>query len=277
MKDIRPIILCHVQYKIISKILCERPKPFLPTIISDTQGTFISGRLIIDNIIIAHEIVHGLHTNDKVAGEYMAVKTDMPKAYDRVEWSFLETLMENLGFDRVWVRWVMSCVSTVSYFVLLNGRSLGFIKPECGIHQGDPLSPFLFILCVEALVSCLNHAEASGKIEGIRLADTGPSIHHLLFVDDNLLMCRATAEEANEITNCLKLYGLASGQEINKAKSSIIFGKKVAVNVQEQVKSALRIEKLGGEGSYLGLPECFSGSKRNLLSFLIKRKTSRST
>lgn len=162
MKDMRPISLCPVQYKIISKILCDRLKPLLPSIISDTQGAFVSGRLISDNIIIAHEMVYGLQTNDKVAENFMAIKTDMSKAYDHVEWCFLETLLENLGFDRVWIRWVMACVSTVSFSVLLNGRSHGFIKLERGIRQGNPLSPFLFILCAEALISCLNQAEVSG-------------------------------------------------------------------------------------------------------------------
>lgn len=97
---------------------------------SDTQGAFVSGRLITDNVIVAHELVHGLRTNTKVGETFMAVKTDMSKAYDRVEWNFVETLLEKLGFERTWVRWVMSCINSVTYGVLLNGRSHGFIKPE---------------------------------------------------------------------------------------------------------------------------------------------------
>ena len=267
MQDMRPISLCGVQYKIISKILCNRMKRILPAVVSETQGAFVSGRLISDNIIIAHEMIHSLHTNERVSEEFMAIKTDMSKAYDRVEWSFLETLLERLGFDRVWVRWVMACVSSVSYSVLLNGGSHGFIKPERGLRQGDPLSPFLFILCAEALVNCLNNAADRGRLHGIQIGALGPLVHHLLFAD-SLLICKANSEEAAEVLDCLNRYGDASGQRINLEKSSIIFGTKVDDAVKADVKLVLEINSEGGDGTYLGLPECFSGSKRQLLSFL---------
>ena len=173
-----------------------------------------------------------------------------------------------MGFDRKWVSWTMACISTVSFSVLLNARSHGFIKPERGIRQGDPLSPFLFILCAEALVHVLNASEAKGKLHGIKLATSSPPVHHLLFADDSLLLCDADVIESEEITRCLKLYGDASGQLINKAKSSIIFGKGIGDQTKADVKLALGIDKEGGEGTYLGLPECFKGSKRDLLSFI---------
>lgn len=211
--DMRLISLWSVQYKIISKILCNRLKVFLPEIISDTQGAFVSGRLISDNVIIAHEMIHGLRTGDKIVEEWMAIKTDMSKAYDRVKWNFLEILMEKMGFDRVWVRWIMACVSTMSFSVLLNGNSHGFIRPERGIRQGDPLSPFLFISCDEALVSCLNRAEEDGRLHGIKLATSCPAIHHLLFADDSILLCKTNRAEAEEIMACLRLYGEAQARE----------------------------------------------------------------
>lgn len=138
--------------------MCTRLKGVLPEIISDTQAAFVSERPITNNILVAHKMVHALRTNGSVSEEYMAIKTNMSKAYDIVKWHFLETLPEKMGFDRVWVRWTMACVTTVTHTILLNRRTHGFIKPERGIRQGDHLSHFLFILCDEALVHTLNKA-----------------------------------------------------------------------------------------------------------------------
>ncbi|XP_013607556.1 PREDICTED: uncharacterized protein LOC106314175 [Brassica oleracea var. oleracea] len=235
------------------------------------KGAFVAGRLITYNIIVAHEMVHGLRTNKKVGETSMAIKTDMSKAYDIVEWNFVEILLEKMGFARDWIRWVMACISSVSYAVLLNGQSHSFIRPERGIRQGDPLSPFLFILCTEALVNVLNQSETQGKVHGIKLSSSCPAVHHLLFADDSLLMCDATVCENEEIKSYLKLYGDASGQVINTSKSSIIFGSGISQQQKMEIQEVLDIMKEGGEGTYLGLPECFKGSKKDLLNFIKER------
>ena len=90
---------CNVGYKIISKVLCQHLKSCLPSLISETQSAFVAGRLISDNILIAQEMFHGLHTNKVCKGKYMAIKTDMSKAYDRVEWSFIYALLQKMGFN----------------------------------------------------------------------------------------------------------------------------------------------------------------------------------
>ncbi|KAG7582623.1 Zinc knuckle CX2CX4HX4C [Arabidopsis suecica] len=251
--------------------------PGADAIVSDAQGAFVSGRLISDNILIAHEMVHALRTNPDCDEDFMAIKTDMSKAYDRVEWNFLEELFHRLGFDQKWIHWIMVCVRSVTYSVLLNGNSYGFIKPERGLRQGDPLSPFLFILCAEALVHIMNTAEQEGRISGLRLTQSCPSVQHLLFADDSLFICRATFKEGSEILQCLKLYGDASGQEINFQKSSITYGKKLDPIMKHLLGLFMGITKEGGAGKYLGLPECFSGSKRELLAYITDKLKSRLT
>lgn len=154
MTDLRPISLCSVLYKIIYKILCTRLKRILPKLISTTQGAFVSGRLISDNILIAHEMIHAFRTNPQCDSDFMAIK-----AFDRVVWNFLEKLFLRIGFHRKWIDWIMFCVRLVTYRVLLNGAAHGFVKLERGIRQGDPLSPFLFILCAEALINVMKQSE----------------------------------------------------------------------------------------------------------------------
>lgn len=103
MMELRPISLCNVAYKIILKVLCQRLKKYLSDLISETQSSFVSGRLISDNILIAQEIFHELRTNKSYRGNFMAIKMDMSKAYDSLEWPFIESLLRKLGFVEFWI------------------------------------------------------------------------------------------------------------------------------------------------------------------------------
>ena len=191
MTEFRPIALCNVSYKLISKVLVNRLKPHLGGIISENQNAFIPGRLISDNITVAHEMFHSLKARKRQATSYMAVKTDIAKAYDRMEWNFLETSMIHMGFDSKFIRWIMSCVSSVSFSVLINGSPEGYIVPERGIRQGDPLSPYLFILCAEVLSHMMNKAMVDRSLLGMKIAMQAPAVNHLLFADDSLFFSLA--------------------------------------------------------------------------------------
>jgi len=213
--EFRPISLCNVMYKLISKVLANRLKLVLPAIISCPQSAFIPGRLISDNIIVAFETMHAMQTRMWSTVGYMGVKLDMSKAYDRVEWTFLEALMLRMGFDVRWVYLIMQCVTSVQYSVIINGSLVGEIRPSRGIRQGDPISPYLFIICVEALSALIMRAERSGAISGVPSSPSGPKISHLFFADDSILFCKSNAVEWKRLMKILGIYENASGQKLN--------------------------------------------------------------
>ena len=142
----------------------------------------------------------------------------MSKAYDRVEWDFLEEVMRTMGFPRRWRMLIMKCVRSVTYSVMINGQQCGYIKPSRGIRQGDPLSPYLFLLCAEGLSGLLNKAKEEKMIKGVSAARNGPQVTHLFFVDDSLLFCQAKRAECLEILRILQLYERSSGQKVNMEK-----------------------------------------------------------
>ncbi|XP_010468701.1 PREDICTED: uncharacterized protein LOC104748809 [Camelina sativa] len=201
----------------------------------------------------------------------MAVKTDVSKAYDRVEWNFLETIMKVFGFSATWISWIMETVRSVEYAVLINGTPYGKVLPSCGIRQGDPLSPYLFILCADILSHLINSQVASGHLQGIKIGNGVPPITHLQFADDSLFFCRANKRNCQALKDAFDVYEYYSGQIINTSKSLITFGSRVHGSRQNALQQILNISNKGGGGKYLGLPEQFGRKKKEMFEYIVER------
>ena len=274
MSKVRPISLRLVVYKIVSKVLVHRLQKYMNRIINANQSAFLKGRLISDNILVAHECMH--HLKNKRSGDSfeMALKLDMSKAYDCVEWSFPGFIMQELGFDDRWFGWVKACVTTVFYSIVVEGQPFGYFKSNRGLRQEDPLSLYLFLLCVEGLTFLLHQAELSRKIQGLKISSRCPSISHLLFADDSLLFSKALATHyANEM-EVLNTYERFSDHKINLNKLAIIFSHNTPHRLRTQLARQMNISHIETQDKYLRLASIVQTSKKAIFAF-IKEKVSK--
>jgi ribonuclease HI len=256
----RPISLCNIIYKIISKILANRFKGLLHHFISPFQSAFVPSRNIQDNSILVHELFNSINSK-RGRGGLMAVKIDMEKAFDRMEWSFILAILSKLGFHSIWINWIRICITSPSFSILINGSPFGLFNPERGLRQGDPLSPFLFILGSEVLSRLLIRQESQDLLKGIKIARNCSPISHLLFADDLILFAKATSSEANILKSILDKYCYWSGQAINSMKSSIHFSKNTTTAVINSISSILPYKRTSSSSKYLGLPLFIGKSK----------------
>lgn len=149
--------------------------------------------------------------------------------------------MLNMGFADKFVKWVMFYITTVEYSICFNGTSVGPTYPKRGLRHGDPLSPYLFLLCVEGLSKSLRNVEAAGRIHGCKIGDGAPAISYLLFTDDNFLFFRASREEVTCIKTVLNSYESLSGQAVNYQKSGIFFSANVRRDKHQEISSILGV------------------------------------
>ncbi|CAN1136858.1 Transposon TX1 uncharacterized 149 kDa protein [Linum perenne] len=269
ISQFRPISCCNFIYKIISKVMTNRLRKWIPQIVSDMQTAFTGGRAIQDNVMIVHEVIHFFKTR---AGKFkwdMMLKLDMKKAYDMVDWNGLDAILKAMGFDQVWCAWVRECIQTVRSSVLVNGSPTEFFRPSRGIRQGDPLSPFLFILLTNTLSFLIEKGVRNGELKGIQLNRRCPTLTHVLFADDTILFGEASVKEATNIVKTMNTYANITGQTINTNKSAIMFSKHTPEELKNFIRAKLGFQHSPSFGNYLGVPTEWGRSKKEVLGFLL--------
>lgn len=169
MVDFRQISICNIVYKLITKVMANRLRHILPYIIDEAQSAFVTGRGILDNVLIAFKTLHVIwHHKTKKLGHF-TLKNDN----DQAEWEVLDKIMAKIGFCLKWRSWFRECITSVSYRILVNG------SPSKGLEQRDPLARYLFMLCSEGLNALLWRAVDEGSIRGVSIYRRSPTISHL--------------------------------------------------------------------------------------------------
>ncbi|XP_060963433.1 uncharacterized protein LOC133032963 [Cannabis sativa] len=257
----RPISLCNFSYKVIAKLLVNRLSPLMEDLITPFQSAFVPGRWIAESSILTQELIHKIQ-HKRGRGGLMAIKLDMHKAYDKMEWNFLDKVLLKNGLNESSRRLLMACVTSVSYSVLLNGCPLKKIIPQRGLRQGDPLSPFLFLLCQDVLSKLIVKAELVGSLHGISIAHSTPPISHLMFADDTILFSLANETGARKLLERLTTYENWSGQMCSKSKSGVLFSKNLSSAKKQSILNILKINPVSGNEKHLGNPFNFKRRKK---------------
>lgn len=202
---------------------------------------------------------------------WMALKLDMSKAYDRVEWSFPRKMMFLMGFGNESINLIMECVCSANYQICHAGRRFGSITPTRGIRQGDPLSSYLFLLCMEGLSVLLHEYEKINSLIGIQVARNAPRLTHMFFADDTYNYCKARVEETDHVLDLLRIFENASGQKIYSDKSSVFFTCNTDTGVREAICNMLKFKEAYSNTRYLGLPNMLGKNKNAMMSYLKER------
>ncbi|KAF7835780.1 ribonuclease H [Senna tora] len=252
-KDFRPISLCNVVVKIISKVLVIRMQSIMERIIAPNQNGFVKGRAISDSILLASELMTFIHKARRVKTNWCAFKLDIHKAYDKLSWDFLHAVMIRMAFPHKIIQVIMQCVTTVSYSLMLNGQQAGNFQPQRGIRQGDPLSPYLFLLCSNILSCMLHKEELMNKLQGIQFGRRGPRISHLMYADDTILFFKADPQNCSSVKKTLDTYARLAGQVLNKDKSIVIFSPNTPRQFKRIMSATLGAKTSNKLGKYLGV------------------------
>ncbi|KAK2430924.1 hypothetical protein QL285_029213 [Trifolium repens] len=218
----RPIAMANFKFKIISKILADRLASIMPGLISDEQKGFIHGRDIKDCLCIASEAANFLH--NKSFGGNLALKIDITKAFDTLDWNFLLKVLNSFGFNTVFCNWIHVILKSAFLSVSINGKSHGYFNCNRGVRQGDPLSPLLFCLAEDVLSRSISRLVSQGTLDLIKGTRHFHVPSHSFYADDLMIYCKGNLAGLKALKDLFTRYASESGQFINHAKSTIYSG-----------------------------------------------------
>ncbi|CAJ2635167.1 unnamed protein product [Trifolium pratense] len=233
ISDFRPISLLGCLYKIIAKVLEKRLSKVIDSLIASNQSAFIKGRNLVDSVLVVNEVVE---LAKKSRRECLIFKVDFEKAYDSVEWGFLEYMLKRFGFGAKWIEWIRACVFAGNFSVLVNGSPTMEINIKRGLKQGDPLAPFLFLL-----------------VKDFSFGRTPVVISHLQYADDTLCIGEASVGNLWTLKAILRGFEMASGLKVNFWKSGLM-GVNVPQTFMAMACSFLNCKLGSFPFKYLGLP-----------------------
>ncbi|XP_048496063.1 uncharacterized protein LOC125495441 [Beta vulgaris subsp. vulgaris] len=270
ISQFRPISLVNTSLKVISKILVKRMRPILSKEISPNQNSFISGRGTDVNLIIASEILHSMGKKKGKKGTF-AMKIDLEKAYDRLEWDFIRTSLLAIGFDEKTTNLCMECITTTTTSILINGRPSREFTPSRGIRQGDPLSPYIFIICMEMLSKLIHKSCEDNKWKPFVIRGGTSKISHLMFADDLILFGEATPQTLSAVNDTLRDFFSISGQKMNTSKSKIYFSPNTSQDIRDEFEQDLDVLSAKDLGNYLGFPLSNKRPSKNHLLPIVEK------
>jgi exonuclease III len=250
ISEFRPISLLGSLYKIVAKVLATRLGSVMEKIISKNQSAFIKGRLLVDGVLTINEVVD-LAKRSK--GECMIFKVDFEKAYDSVNWKFLEYMLGRFGFSERWIGWIKACVCAGNLSVLVNGSPTREVNIARGLKQGDPLAPFLFLLVAEGIGLLMSRAVSIGFFKPFVFRNSDVVVSHLQYADDTLFIGDACVENLWCIKAILRWFELMSGLKVNFGKSRI-FGVGLEESFMLVASKFLNCKRGKIPFIYLGLP-----------------------
>nr|TKS17240.1 hypothetical protein D5086_0000020710 [Populus alba] len=250
LNDYRPISCCTVLYKCIAKLIVVRLKTALTDVVGPSQTAFIPGRNISDAILLTQELMHNYHQNK--GPPRCALKIDLKKAFDTVRWEYIIAGLHAISLPQELIGWITTCISTVHYTININGEMHGFFKATRGIRQGDPLSPYLFVLAMEGLSGILSNSIQESSFHYHWRCQPN-KLTHLCFADDLMLFCRADIDSIQVLKRSLDNFSQLSGLHINLDKSSLYLSG-IDANRRSTIVGMLGIQKATLPVRYLGVP-----------------------